>query len=176
MLHHPVLLKSYQLKYCKVEIYYNRLDDDEKSFIPITVTTSFPFNHSCCGTREINIQNITEARSQGYKGSDEYVVAKSLIEHNLLHNLMAEVFFDRVSYVKATESGLECYMSWDRYLEEAMVLGFQSWANTFTWNRAVDALEFYSTEWSVHKFQYDWAEVQKEIEQLLIALEIGDSK
>jgi len=183
MRNESVLLKEYKLKYCKVEVYYNKLTTDmilKKRSNPIVinqiyVTTNFPTGHTCTGSREVNEQNIKEARSQGYNGSDKYVVAKSLIEHELLHNLMAEVFFDRVSYVMATESGLEHYLSWDRYLEEAMVLGFQSWANTFTWNRAVDALEFYSTEWSVHKFQAKWAEIQKGIEQLLLALEIGNN-
>jgi len=183
MLHHSVLLKSYQLKYCKVEIHYNKLTTDmilKNTSNPVVinqiyVTTNFPTGHTCTGSRIVNEQNITEARSQGYTGSDHYVVYKSLIEHELLHNLMAEVFFDRVSYVMATESGIEYYLSWDRQLEEAMVLGFQSWANTFTWNRAVDSLEFYSTEWSVHKFQAKWAEIQREIELLLLALEIGNN-
>jgi len=181
---HSTLLKAYQLKYCKVDVWCNNtsyrsgkhLTSDmkleshtqDKHLDKVFVTTTYPTGHTCTGSREVNEQNIKEARSQGYKGSDEYVVDKSLIEHELLHSLIAETFFDRVSYVMATESGLEYYPTWDRYLEEAMVLGFQSWANTFTWNRAVDALEFYSTEWSVHKFQAKWSEMQKEIEDILI--------
>lgn len=93
------------------------------------VRTIFPDGITCCGTRDVTPANVREARSQGYEGSDELVVWRSLVEHELLHSLVAECIFDRHSLVLRTEGGGEFYPSWLRYEEEMLAIGWQAFSN-----------------------------------------------
>jgi len=111
---------SIPLKYCTFEVWKAQR----------TVATVFPSGHTCAGTRADTEQNRTEAESQGYTGPGETIVWRSLVEHELLHNLLAEVVYDRPSRVMETESGKAFHPSWLRYYEEAQVLAAQYEINT----------------------------------------------
>jgi len=93
------------------------------------VCTFFPDGIFCYGSREVNDQNIREARSQGYKGNDSLAVWRSLVEHELLHSLVAECIFDRPSLVLRTEGGGEFHPSWLRYEEEMLAISWQAFTN-----------------------------------------------
>ncbi len=112
---------SIALKHVDFEI--NRIDR-------IVKTTFRDSSLYVCGTREVNQQNINEALAQGYLGDDPSIVWKSLVHHEFLHSLIAEVLFDSISPVLAHEAGIEQYPSWDRYYEEAIVLAIQYWTNS----------------------------------------------
>lgn len=109
---------SINLKYCRYEVWPERC----------LVSTIFPFGAVVSGTRENNQQNITEAESQGYTG--ENIVWRSLLHHELLHSLVAEILFDQPSKVLETEAGVRFHPSWERYEEEAIVLALQHKLNT----------------------------------------------
>lgn len=117
---------SIHLKYCTFEVW------PERRF----VSTIFPNGAVVSGTRENNQQNITEAESQGYTG--ENIVWRSLVHHELLHSLVAEVLFDQPSKVLETEAGVRFHPSWERYEEEAIVLAFQFNVNTGNYPRILD--------------------------------------
>ena len=105
---------SLELRFCRFQI-----------FAPARmVVTEFPDGRSCIGTREDNYQNRREAESQGYTGED--AVWRSLVEHELLHSLVAEMIFGHPSLVLTTESGGEFTPSWLRYEEEMIVLSLQA--------------------------------------------------
>jgi len=93
------------------------------------VRTLFPDGITCYGTRDVTPANVREARSQGYKGSDEQAVWRSLVEHELLHSLVAECIFDYPSLVLRTEGGGELYPSWLRYEEEMLAISWQAFSN-----------------------------------------------
>lgn len=114
----PAPTLTIPLKYCTFEVW-----KDQR-----TVATVFPDGYICAGSRVDTQQNRIEAESQGYATHDR--VWRSLVDHELLHNVIAEVMFDRISHVMATESGLEWYPSWLRYEEEAIVLAYQYFINT----------------------------------------------
>lgn len=108
---------SIDLKYCRCEVW-----PEQK-----LVSTVFPCGAIVSGTREENQQNIIEAESQGYKG--ENIVWRSLVDHELLHSLVAEILFDQPSKVLETEAGIRFHPSWERYEEEAIVLASQRHMN-----------------------------------------------
>lgn len=111
--------KTIDLTFARYEI-----DTDSR-----TVRTVFPDGISCYGTRDVTTENIREARSQGYKGTDADVVWRSLVEHELLHSLVAECLFSRPSLVLRTEGGGEFHPSWLRYEEEMLVISWQAYVN-----------------------------------------------
>lgn len=106
------------LRYARYEIWAERK----------TVATVFPDGHACFGTREDNPQNRREAEAQGYSGP--LAVWRSLVEHELLHSLVAEIIFDRPSVVMLTESGAGFTPTWLRYEEEMLALSLQRLFNT----------------------------------------------
>ena len=79
---------------------------------------------------ESDSQNIREAREgQGYTGPD--AVWRSLVDHELLHSLVAEVVFDRPSVVLRGEAGDPSFIpAWEKYEEEMLVLGMQIYLNS----------------------------------------------
>lgn len=78
----------------------------------------------CDGARdEACPQNIREAAAQGYAGP--LAVWRSLVEHELLHNLVAEELFGRPSQVMQTESGGGFTPLWLRFEEEMLALALQ---------------------------------------------------
>ena len=115
----PCPTLSIPLKYCIFEIWADQR----------TVATVFPSGHTCTGSRADTEQNRTEAESQGYT-ADEQGVWRSLVEHELLHNLLAEIVHNHPSRVMETESGKAFHPSWLRYYEEAQVLAAQYEINT----------------------------------------------
>jgi len=93
------------------------------------VLTSYDDHHRCWGERENNGQNVREAISQGYKGEPDAIIWRSLVEHELLHSVVAEMLWGTRSRVLSTEAGLSFVPSWLRYEEEAIALAFQAWLN-----------------------------------------------
>jgi hypothetical protein len=123
---------SIRLEYCTYEVW-----PDSRS-----VRTVFPDGLSCGGMRdEKDPQNIREAHEgQGYTGAD--AVWKSLVDHELLHSLVAEVVFDRPSVVLRAEAGDAAFVpAWEKHEEEAVVLAFQYWFNCDSSTRPLDGLE-----------------------------------
>jgi hypothetical protein len=96
-----------------------------------SVTTSFSCGHFSTATRPCTTENEREARSEGYEGNDPAILVwRSLVEHELLHSLVAEVLFDRPSCVLETEAGVHVHPLWERYEEEMLVLSYQYLLNT----------------------------------------------
>lgn len=87
------------------------------------VCTTFPDGKACCGTRAETLENIREAEAQGYTGP--LAVWRSLVEHELLHSLVAEIIFNRPSQVLRTEAGGEFAPLWSRFEEETIALALQ---------------------------------------------------
>lgn len=110
---------SILLKFCIFEVWADQR----------TVATVFPSGHTCAAARPDTQQNRTEAESQGYT-PDVGGVWRSLVEHELLHDLLAEVVYNRASRVMETEAGVAFHPSWLRYYEEAQVLAAQYEINT----------------------------------------------
>jgi hypothetical protein len=110
---------SINLKYARYEVW------PDKRLVRTTLLYNGMF---CDGARDEHAwQNIREAESQGYKGKD--CVWRSLVEHEFLHSLVAEVLFDRPSLVMTTEAGGEFTPLWQRYEEEAICLACQVYLN-----------------------------------------------
>lgn len=116
---------SIELKYAVYQIHF-----------PLTpsyrfVRTTFPDGLFTDGSRDYTDPgNIREAKSQGYtpdNGKDP--VWSSLVDHELLHSIVAEVIFDRPSVVLRTEAGGEFNPLWERYEEETIILAFQCYLN-----------------------------------------------
>lgn len=111
-------LYLFNLKYCRYEIHHT----------PREVRTIFPNGRIAVGSRdESSPSNIRQAQSEGYSGPN--CVWRSLVEHELLHSLVAEALFDRPSVVLQVESGGEFTPLWERYEEECLVLCIQYWSN-----------------------------------------------
>lgn len=88
------------------------------------VRTCFPDGLVSGATRdEDDPGNQREALAQGYGG--QRPVWRSLVEHELLHSLVAELVFGRPSLVLRTESGGEFTPTWSRYEEEMLALALQ---------------------------------------------------
>lgn len=92
------------------------------------VSTTFPDGRACVGSRDDNDQNKREAESQGYAG--ENAVWRSLVEHELLHSLVAEHLFRTESRVLHVESGGGFIPTWERYEEEMLCLALQYYLQT----------------------------------------------
>lgn len=120
MMDHPTPDLIINLKYVRFEVWR-----DQRCVASILRSSS----HTCVGSRPDTQENREEAGRQGYT-PDENGVWQSLVEHELLHSLVAEVMFDRPSSVILTESGAETTPSWERYEEEAVVLSIQRLLNT----------------------------------------------
>lgn len=108
------------LKYVHIEIW-----SEQKCVATVFNNTA----HTCVGSRDDTQQNREEAARQGYS-ADANGVWRSLVEHEILHSLVAEVMFDRESRVALAESGKEITPTWERYEEEAIVLSLQYLINT----------------------------------------------
>lgn len=108
------------LKYVRVEIW-----SEQKCVATVFNDTA----HTCVGSRDDSQQNRDEASRQGYT-ADEKGVWKSLVEHEILHSLVAEVMSNMESRVALAESGKQITPTWERYEEEAIVLSIQYLINT----------------------------------------------
>jgi len=94
------------------------------------VVTKFEGGCEAWADRDLrDAQNVREALSQGYAGEPEAVVWRSLVEHELLHSVVAETLWRTRSRVLSTEAGVGCVPSWLRYEEEAIVIAFQAYTN-----------------------------------------------
>jgi len=112
---------SIPLKYCTYEVW-----PDSRS-----VRTVFPDGLSCGAMRdESDPNNIREAREgEGYTGPD--AVWRSLVDHELLHSLVAEAVLDRSSVVLREQAGDQTFTpAWEKYEEESLVLAYQLFFNT----------------------------------------------
>lgn len=123
-----------QLKYATFEILSEPCENGHCG----VVRTLFPDGLSSDGFREVNPQNITEAKSQGYSGP--FAIWHSLVDHELLHSIVAEVLFDRPSVVLRTESGEEFNLSWERYEEEMYAIAFQVYCHAQSVPRPIENL------------------------------------
>jgi len=124
------------------------------------VCTRFSDGISCYGTRDITPANVREARSQGYEGSDDLVVWRSLVEHELLHSLVAECIFDQPSLVLRTEGGGEFYPSWLRYEEEMLAIGWQAFSNGLGYGPLM--------RYSVGELAMKWEDVSLQMAELWV--------
>lgn len=93
------------------------------------VRTLYPDDLAMGAQRPDTPENRAEAADQGYVGQD--AVWRALVEHELLHTLVARRVFGRDSLVLRHECGGERARYALRLHEEALVLSFQRWANTF---------------------------------------------
>lgn len=118
-----------------------------------TVVTTFPDGFTCEGSRSVTPDNVREAHTQGYSGSDPYVVWRSLVDHELLHTVLYDELFNRPSAVLRTESGAEFTPSWVRYQEEALVLSMQHYLHT---DVVTDTLNRYMTRYVRERFGHQW--------------------
>jgi hypothetical protein len=91
------------------------------------VETLFPDGFRAGATREPTAENLKEAEEQGYEGPDR--CWRSLIEHELMHTLVARALFDRESIVLRYEAGAELAPYGRRLLEEGVVLSLQHFLN-----------------------------------------------
>ena len=92
------------------------------------VDTIWPDGKTCGATREDNADNRQEAADQGYTGPD--AVWRSLVEHELAHNLVSDWILGQRSPTLRFEAGGEPAPYWLRLQEEAWALSFQLYANT----------------------------------------------
>ena len=92
------------------------------------VDTIWPDGKTCGATRGDNAGNRQEAADQGYIGQD--AVWRSLVEHELAHNLVSEWILGLPSPTLRHEAGAERAPYWLRLQEEAWALAFQIYANT----------------------------------------------
>lgn len=91
------------------------------------VDTLWPDGKTCGAQREDNYENRQEAHDQGYGGAD--AIWRSLVEHELLHNLVSEWILDRNSPTLRHEAGAVRAPYWLRLTEEAWVIAFQVYVN-----------------------------------------------
>jgi hypothetical protein len=92
------------------------------------VATVFPDGRTALATREESEQNRQEAEAQGYSGRE--ACWRSLVEHELLHSLVAEHLHGSDSLVLRTESGGGFTPTWLRYEEEMLALALQRYLQT----------------------------------------------
>lgn len=123
------LLNQYrkiQLKYATYEIFPSHAGTNGNR----SVRTTFSDGLYAGAIRdESDPVNIIQAQSEGYTG--ESIVWKSLVDHELLHSIVAEILFDRPSVVLRTEAGCASFWPlWERYEEEMLVLGMQIYLNS----------------------------------------------
>ena len=92
------------------------------------VDTLWPDGKTCGAQREDNADNRQEAADQGYTGPD--AVWRSLVEHELAHNLVSDWILGCASPTLRFEACGEHAPYWLRLQEEAWALAFQIYANT----------------------------------------------
>jgi hypothetical protein len=125
---------SFNLKYVHYHIWSDRR--------LVRTTLKSNLHYYCDGTRdETDWRNIREANSQGYTGSD--CVWRSLVEHELLHSLVAEYLFNQPSRVMLAESGVQFTPTWERYEEEALVVAAQRYYNTKTFPKVLTVYQYW---------------------------------
>jgi hypothetical protein len=126
----------FHLKYARVTIAF----DDESLSNSWVSTTLLSFGVSCTGAREDTPTNRREAEMEGYT-PDAVGVWQSLVEHEILHSLVAQHLWDCESYVIRAESGAELTPLHNRYFEESLVLGLQWTANRVSQNSPLSDLQ-----------------------------------
>jgi len=97
-----------------------------------TVITRFDDTHYAEANRVLDDPlNMREAvYFQGYRAQPPYeAVWRALVEHELLHSVVAETLWGTRSRVLSTEAGVGAVPSWLRHEEEAVVLAFQAYTN-----------------------------------------------
>ncbi len=92
------------------------------------VLTILPDWKECYATREDTEENRQEALDQGYTGPD--AVWRSLVDHEVLHNLISDWLWNRPSPTLEHEAGVRRVEYGKRLFEEALVLAFQRYVNT----------------------------------------------
>ncbi len=97
---------------------------------PADLLTEVVFHggHKVLGIRPETPDNVAEAADQGYLGPN--ACWRSLVEHELLHILVAEWMDWPYSLALAHESGFARVPYGERLYEEALVLAFQRYTNT----------------------------------------------
>jgi hypothetical protein len=101
------------------------------------VITRYPDGRESAATRELTPDNVAEVIDQGYAAGAEGSVEQaqsalwqSLVEHEILHTILARAVFCRESIVLRHESGAERQRYALRLHEEALVLSLQRYFNT----------------------------------------------
>jgi hypothetical protein len=100
------------------------------------VVTHYPDGRECAATRELTPDNVAEVIDQGYTVAEDSTeqaqrsLWQSLVEHELLHTIVARAVFARESIVLRHESGAERQRYALRLHEEALVLSLQRYFNT----------------------------------------------
>lgn len=98
-----------------------------------SVTTKYPDGASSYAERRPTVENMAEARDEGYAGD----VWTALVDHELLHTIVSRLLFGHESRVIRHNAGVQLARYGERLYEEAVVLAIQYWLNTRTHDQAL---------------------------------------